>query len=37
MPRLKFALQGQNLVDLETGNSYPLTNGEHEEALRQLL
>jgi hypothetical protein len=36
MPRLKFALQGQSLIDLETGKAYPLTNGEYEEVAMML-
>jgi hypothetical protein len=36
MPRLKFALQGQRLVSLETEKDYPLTNGEYEEVALML-
>jgi hypothetical protein len=36
MLRLKFALQGQNFVNLETEKDYPLTNGEYEEVALVL-
>lgn len=36
MSRLKFTLQGQNLVNLETEKNYPLTNGEYEEVALML-